>query len=70
MIKHCIVDTNINKVVNIIEYETVQTGIPKGFELTHPNWLCIATNIGGIDWDYVNGSFVDNRPQPANKETQ
>jgi hypothetical protein len=26
------------------------------------NWvLC---EVGGIDWDYVNGQFVDNRPVP------
>lgn len=64
MIKHCIVDTNTNKVVNVIEYETQQTGVPSGFEETHPHWLCVASDIGGIDWDYVNGEFVDNRPKP------
>lgn len=64
MIKHCIVDTNTNKVVNIIEYETQQTSVPSGFEETHPHWLCVASDVGGIDWDYVNGEFVDNRPEP------
>ena len=27
------------------------------------NWVLCEN--GGIGWDYVNGQFVDNRPQPA-----
>lgn len=65
MIKHCIVDTQTNKVVNVIEYETEQSGLMPGFEETHPHWLCVASDTAGIDWDYVDGSFVDNRPKPA-----
>ena len=64
MIKHCIVDTNTNKVVNIIEYETQQNGVPPGFESEAPHLLCVANDEAGIGWDYVNGSFQDNRPQP------
>jgi len=30
------------------------------------NWvLC---EKGGIDWDYVNGQFIDNRPKPPEPE--
>lgn len=64
LIKHCIVDTITNKVVNVIEYETEQTGIPPGFESEQPHWLCVANDVAGIDWDYVDGQFVDNRPVP------
>lgn len=59
LIKHCIVDTNTNKVVNIIEYETEQTGVPPGHE---DHYLCVASAVAGIDWDYVDGKLVDNRP--------
>lgn len=65
LIKHCIVDTDTNKVVNVIEYETEQTGIPPGFEGEAPHLLCVASDIAGIDWDFVGGSFVDNRPKPT-----
>lgn len=64
MIRHCIVDTRINKVVNIIDYETQQTGVPAGFETEASYLLCVANAEAGIDWDYVNGSFEDNRPKP------
>jgi hypothetical protein len=64
MIRHCIVNTNTNKVVNIIDYETQQTGVPPGFEPEAPHLLCVANNVAGIDWDYINGQFVDNRPTP------
>lgn len=30
-------------------------------------WVEITS--GGIDWDYVNGQFVDNRPQPPASES-
>ena len=62
MIKHCIVDTRVNKVVNVIDYATKQEGIPPGFELEAPYLLCVENNDAGIDWDYVDGVFVDNRP--------
>jgi hypothetical protein len=64
LIKHCIVDTRTNKVVNIIEYETPQTSLVPGFE-TETHLLCVASDIGGIDWDYIDNSFVDNRPKPT-----
>ena len=64
LIRHCIVDTNTNKVVNIIEYETEQTGVPPGFESEAPHLLCVANDIAGPEWDYIDGAFVDNRPAP------
>lgn len=64
LIKHCIVDTNTNKVVNIIEYEVEQTGVPPGFEGTAPHLKCVPNAQAGVDWDYINGVFVDNRPIP------
>ena len=63
LIKHCIVDTDTGKVVNIIEYETIQTGVPPGFEAEAPHLLCVANDEAGIGWDYVNGGFVDNLPK-------
>ena len=32
------------------------------FATQHGLVLC---ENGGIDWDYINGQFVDNRPKPA-----
>lgn len=64
LIRHCIVDTDTNKVVNIIEYETEQTGVPPGFETEAPHLLCVANSVAGIGWDYIDGSFVDNTPKP------
>jgi hypothetical protein len=66
MIRHCIIDTNTNKVVNIINYETQQTGVPLGFEIEAPHLLCVANDVVGIDWDYINNEFVDNRPRQKN----
>lgn len=63
MIRHCIIDTQTNKVVNIIEYDTEQSGVPLGFETEAHHLLCVANDIAGIDWDYADGAFVDNRPQ-------
>lgn len=63
LIKHCIVDTTTNKVVNVIEYETVQTGTPLGFEKEAPYLLCVANSVAGIGWDYIDGVLVDNRPK-------
>ena len=63
MIRHCIVNTNTNKVVNIIDYETQQTGVPLGFETEAPHLLCVANDVAGIDWDYINNEFFDNRPK-------
>ena len=60
MIRHCIIDTNTNLVVNIIEYETEQTGIPLGLE---EYLLCIKSDTGQIGGTYENG-VITNPPEP------
>ena len=56
LIRHCIIDTNTNKVVNIIEYETTQTGTPPGLE---SHLLCVASETGKIDGTYNNGTITN-----------
>lgn len=60
MIRHCIIDTNTNLVVNIIEYETEQTGVPSGLE---EHLLCVKSDTGEIGGTYENG-VITNPPQP------
>lgn len=60
LIRHCIVDTTTNKVVNIIDYETEQKGVPPGLE---EHLLCVKSNDGEIGADYVKGKFI-NPPPP------
>jgi len=61
LIRHCIVDTTSNLVVNIIEYETTQNGTPPGLE---ENLLCVQSNTGQIGATYENGLIVNPPPQP------
>jgi len=61
LIKHCIVDTNTNIVVNIIDYEILQTGIPTGFEIEAPNLLCVQSDEGQIGGTYSDG-VITNPP--------
>ena len=61
MIRHCIIDTNTNLVVNIIEYETEQTGVPPGLE---SHLLCVASETGQIDGTYNADGTITNPPQP------
>jgi hypothetical protein len=50
MSKYAVIENN--KVVNIC--------IAEPSDIKPDNWvLC---EEGGIDWDYINGQFVDNRP--------
>jgi hypothetical protein len=60
MIRHCIIDTNTNLVVNIIDYETEQTGIPPGLE---ENLLCVKSDTGQIGGTYADG-VITNLPTP------
>jgi hypothetical protein len=60
LIRHCIIDTTTNLVVNIIDYETEQTSIPLGLE-TH--LLCVKSDTGEIGGTYENG-VITNPPQP------
>jgi hypothetical protein len=41
----------VNTVVAEVDYAATQ------------GWVELTS--GGIDWDYINGQFVDNRPVPA-----
>jgi hypothetical protein len=59
MIRHCIIDTNTNLVVNIIDYETEQTGIPAGLE---EHLLCVKSEEGQIGGTYADG-VITNSPQ-------
>ena len=59
MFRTCIVDTDTNIVMNVIEYETQQTGIPPGFD--HP-LLCVPSEIGQIGDNYLNGEFISSLP--------
>jgi hypothetical protein len=60
LIRHCIIDTTTNLVVNIIDYETEQTGIPDGLE---EHLLCVASDDGQVGGTYENGT-ITNPPQP------
>jgi hypothetical protein len=60
LIRHCIIDTTTNLVVNIIDYETEQTGVPLGLE---ENLLCVKSNTGEIGGTYADG-VITNPPQP------
>lgn len=56
LIRHCIVDTTTNKVVNIIDYETEQTGIPAGLE---EHLLCVKSDDGQIGGTYADGIIIN-----------
>jgi hypothetical protein len=63
LIRHCIIDTTTNIVVNIIDYETIQDNIPPGLEL---NLLCVQSNTGEIGGVYNNGVITNPLP-PTNQ---
>jgi hypothetical protein len=56
LIHHVILKDNV--VVNIIEYETIQTGCPEGLE----DVIALASDEGQIGWIYNNGVFTDPNP--------
>ena len=60
LIRHCILDAS-NTVVNVIEYETAQTGCPEGLE----NVIALASDEGQIGWTYANNTFTDPNPPVA-----
>jgi hypothetical protein len=49
------------KVVNVIVWDGES-------ELPFANKLIQLTDNAGIDWDYIDGEFVDNRPIPEGNE--
>ena len=56
LIRHCIVDTNTNLVVNVIEYDEIQNEHPPGLDLT---LLCVQSDIGQIGGTYKNGVITN-----------
>ena len=60
LIRHCIIDTTTNIVVNIVEYEEVQTGVPPGLE---DHLLCVQSDTGQIGGTYA-GGVITNPPDP------
>lgn len=60
MIRHCIIDTNTNLVVNIVEYETERTGVPEGLEA---HLLCVAHETGEIGGTYNQDGTIINPPE-------
>jgi hypothetical protein len=61
MFRTCIVNTDTNLVVNVIDYETEQTGTPPGFD---ENYLCVPSEFGIIGASYV-GNVIVNPPEPV-----
>jgi hypothetical protein len=60
LFKHCIVDTEKNMVVNVIEYEEIKTGVPPG--MREP-LICVYDPLGTIGAKYENGKII-NPPSP------
>jgi hypothetical protein len=48
-----------NKVINVIVWDNKS-------ELSYSDELVPLTGNAGIDWDYIDGEFVDNRPPVEN----
>lgn len=45
-----------NKVINVILWNGQS-------ELSYADELVLLTDNAGIDWDYIDGQFIDNRPK-------
>ena len=61
LIRHCIINTISNLVVNIVDYETEQSGVPNGLE----DYLLVMPSVDGqIGSIYANG-VITNPPQPS-----
>ena len=56
LIRHAILKDNV--VVNVIEYDTIQTGCPEGLE----DVIAIASDDGNIGWVYADGVFTNPNP--------
>jgi hypothetical protein len=52
-----------SKVVNILVWDGELEFYPEG-ELIE----LLEGQVAGIDWDYIDGEFVDNRPNPSPAE--
>jgi hypothetical protein len=62
MIRHCIIDTNTNLVVNIIEYEAAPETPPAGFS---DGIIAVVSSKASIDWTYADGVFTEPQPYPS-----
>jgi len=59
LIRHCIIDTTTNLVVNIVDYKTEQSGVPNGLE----EYLLVMPSMDGrIGGTYTDG-VITNPPQ-------
>lgn len=59
LIRHCIIDTTTNLVVNIVDYETEQSGVPNGLEDT---LSVVPSTEGQIGATYAEGVFTNPKP--------
>jgi hypothetical protein len=59
LIRHCIIDTTTNKVINIVDYDEVKTH-PDGFD---DNYICVSSETGQIGGTYAN-DVITNLPDP------
>ena len=59
MFRTCIVNTDTNLVINVVEYETEETGVPPGFE---PPLLCVPSDTGEIGGTYLDGVITNPIP--------
>lgn len=59
MFRTCIVNTDTNLVINVVEYETEETGIPPGFEAP---LLCVPSDTGEIGGTYSDGVITNPPP--------
>lgn len=50
-----------NKVTNVVSWDGQS-------EWVHSAEAIEITGLGGIGWDYIDGKFVDNRPEPIESE--
>jgi hypothetical protein len=57
MIRHCIIDTNTNLVVNVVEYENERTGVPEGLE---SHFRCVVSETGEIGGTYNQDGTITN----------
>mgnify|MGYP006275352899 CR=1 FL=1 len=48
----------------IEQNKVVNTCVADENDIKPDNWILLNHPNAGVGWDYVNGSFIDNRPQP------
>ena len=58
---------NLKTYAHIVDSKVVNVGVWDGDSLNSPDQELVNIPEGshaGIDWDYIDGEFVDNRPKP------